>query len=83
TTENGNDYVDDISKIIGVYSPLSGIQAPVYTRLITYKIVPAGADPVLAVDLPAAAPPLGVLSITVRGTQQEEDRQGSNAGLLP
>ncbi|WP_347813430.1 replication endonuclease [Serratia marcescens] len=82
-TESGNDYGDDISKIIGVYSPLSGIQATVYTRLITYKIVPAGTDPVLAVDLQAAAPPLGVLSITVRGTQQEEDRQGSISGLLP
>ncbi|WP_413480968.1 hypothetical protein [Serratia proteamaculans] len=82
-TENGNDYGDDVSKIAGVYSPFTGTQAMIYTRLNTFKIVPAGADPVLAVDLQAAAPPLGVLSITVRGAQQEEDRQGSNSSLLP
>jgi len=82
-TENGNDYGDDVSKITGVYSPFTGTQSMIYTRLNTFKIVPAGADPVLAVDLQAAAPPLGVLSITVRGVPQEEDRQGSNPGILP
>uniref|UniRef100_UPI0039C29514 replication endonuclease n=1 Tax=Serratia marcescens TaxID=615 RepID=UPI0039C29514 len=81
-TENGNDYGDDISKIAGVYSPFARTQPMIYTRLNTYKIVPASTDSGSAVDLQAAAPPLGVLSITVRGAQQEEDRQGSNPGIF-
>lgn len=82
-TENGNDYGDDISKIVGVYSPFAGEEAAIFTRMNTYKIVPIVADPGLAVDLQAAPPPLGVLSITVREAPQAADRQGSNSVSAP
>ncbi|WP_407274544.1 replication endonuclease [Dickeya ananatis] len=71
-TENGNDYGDDVSRISGVYAPVSGPESVIFTRTATYKIVPkTSVDAGLAVDLPGAPRPLGVLSITVRDGHQE------------
>lgn len=71
-TENGNLYGDDVSKISGVYSPIRGPESLIHTRTTKYKIVPKRqADGVSGFDLDfqAAPPPLGVLSITVRGSR--------------
>lgn len=40
TTENSNDYGDTVSKIEGIYCPLAGSDAIIYTRTAQYKIVP-------------------------------------------
>lgn len=40
TTENGNAYGDTVSRITGVYSPLTGTDSIIYTRTAQYKIVP-------------------------------------------
>lgn len=45
TTENGNDYGDTVSKIEGVYCPLAGSDAIIYTRTAQYKIVPKRKSP--------------------------------------
>ena len=76
-TENGNDYGDDISRITGVYFlsllllPLS-IPVPLNTKLFQKRkrmalpLLPL----VLILSFQAAPPPLGVLSITVRGSRE-------------
>ena len=58
-TENGNDYGDTVSKIEGVYCPLTGDETTIYTRTSTYKIVPKHRSA------------SGVLSITVRGIPRQ------------
>lgn len=40
TTGNSNDYGDTVSKIEGIYCPLAGSDAIIYTRTAQYKIVP-------------------------------------------
>lgn len=45
TTENGNDYGDTVSKIEGIYCPLAGSDAIIYTRTAQYKIVPKRKSP--------------------------------------
>lgn len=40
TTENGNDFGDDVSRISGVYSPQAGKDSLIFTRTSAYKIVP-------------------------------------------
>lgn len=67
-TENGNDYGDNVSRITGVFAPESGSNSIIYTRTTTYKIVPKiKADADFSVDVQGGPPPLGVLSITIRG----------------
>ncbi len=45
TTENSNDYGDTVSKIEGIYCPLAGSDAIIYTRTAQYKIVPKRKNP--------------------------------------
>ncbi|HHA1961943.1 replication endonuclease [Enterobacter hormaechei] len=45
TTENSNDYGDTVSKIEGIYCPLAGSDAIIYTRTAQYKIVPKRKTP--------------------------------------
>ncbi len=74
-TENGNDYGDNVSRITGVFAPESGSNSIIYTRTTTYKIVPKiKADADFSVDVQGGPPPLGVLSITVRGSNPQPEK---------
>ncbi|WP_179204053.1 hypothetical protein [Yersinia intermedia] len=74
-TENGNDYGDNVSRITGVFAPESGSNSIIYTRTTTYKIVPKiKADADFSVDVQGGPPPLGVLSITVRGSDPQPEK---------
>ncbi|MDA5482443.1 hypothetical protein PGS49_17540, partial [Yersinia intermedia] len=74
-TENGNDYGDNVSRITGVFAPESGSNSIIYTRTTTYKMVPKiKADADFSVDVQGGPPPLGVLSITVRGSDPQPEK---------
>jgi hypothetical protein len=66
TTENGNDYGDQVSRVSGVYSPFAPLHI-IYTRTTEYKIVPklkAGTDEAFEVSGGIAAPRSSVNNCT-------------------
>ncbi|MDF7662383.1 replication endonuclease [Erwiniaceae bacterium L1_54_6] len=74
TTENGNDYGDDVSRIAGVYSPFAPLHI-IYTRTTEYKIVPklkAGTDEAFDVSGGIAAPRSSVNNCTREPLQDEK-----------
>ena len=77
TTENGNDYGDTVSKIEGIYCPLAGSDAIIYTRTSQYKIVPKRKNPEtkgVDLDFPGgnAAPWSSVNNCTGRSRTDEK-----------
>lgn len=74
-TENGNDYGDTVARITGVYCPLAGSEAVIYTRTVDYKIVPKNRpaqDEVLPLTGREAAPWSSVNNCT-RGDEPEDN----------
>lgn len=74
TTENGNDYGDQVSRVSGVYSPFAPLHI-IYTRTTEYKIVPklkAGTDEAFEVSGGIAAPRSSVNNCTREPLQDEK-----------
>lgn len=64
-TEQGNEYAEDVQRVQGIYSPLIP-DSEVCTRLVKWQKLAKLAEAPAEAGFSAAAPPLGVLSITVR-----------------
>jgi len=74
STENGNDYGDQVSRVSGVYSPFAPLHI-IYTRTTEYKIVPklkAGTDEAFEVSGGIAAPRSSVNNCTCESIQDEK-----------
>lgn len=74
TTENGNDYGDQVSRVSGVYSPFAPLHI-IYTRTTEYKIVPklkAGTDEAFDTSGGIAAPRSSVNNCTRERIQEEK-----------
>lgn len=65
-TEQGNEHAEDVQRVQGIYSPhVYGSEIP--TRLVKWEKSPNWPKRQRRLVFLAASPPLGVLSISVRG----------------